>query len=61
MNQELALIRELGELQRSYSLLDNSEENKKRGKRILEIKKELGLIQKSKKTWLDRDCRTVKW
>ena len=49
MNNELSLIRELNDLQSKYSLLDESEENINRGKRIVEIRKELGLIVKSRK------------
>lgn len=42
--QELELTRELGELQRAFSLLDHSKENLIRGERIKAIKEELGLI-----------------
>ena len=49
MNNKYDLIKELGELQRLYSLCDKSEENKQRGLRILEIRKELNLICKPRK------------
>lgn len=41
--RKLELVRELGELQRAYTLCDKSAENKARGERILEIKAELGI------------------
>ena len=44
--QERALERELGELKDLYSLCDTSEENIARGKRIKEIREELGLVSK---------------
>lgn len=46
---EMELTRELGELQRNFSLTDKSEENIKRGERIKEIRKELNLISESRK------------
>lgn len=49
MDNELELTRELGELQKHYSILDKSEDNQAIGKRISEIRKELDLIQKPKK------------
>lgn len=47
--QEIALTRELGELRSRFSLTDESEENRKRGERIREICKELGLNSKPRK------------
>ena len=43
---ELKLTRELGELQKDFTLCDDSEENKAKGRRIREIREELGLICK---------------
>ena len=39
--QEMALIREMGELRDMYSLCDESAENKARGERIKAIRQEL--------------------
>ena len=47
--EEMALVRELGELQRVTTLCDKSEENRKRGERIKEIKEILGLVSTPKK------------
>ncbi len=58
--QELKLTRELGELLSKCSLLDKSEENKKRAERIKEIKIELGIYDKCK----PRECRRpsrIRW
>ena len=59
--EEVKLTRELGELQGLYSLTDESEENKNRGKRIREIREMLGLIQKTPTGWMRRNCKTVNW
>lgn len=47
--REQELIKELGQLQKDFYLSDKSDENIERGKRIIEIKKELGLETKPKK------------
>lgn len=49
MTREETLSRELGKLQRDYTLMDKSPENIAKGERIKEIKKELGLVTKQKK------------
>ena len=46
---ELELTRELAELQKGFSLLDYSEENKMRGERIRAIRAELGVISSPRK------------
>ena len=48
--EEMALTRELGDLMSAYSLIDKSEENRKRGERIREIKELLGIAPKNIKT-----------
>ena len=53
--QEVALVRELGELRDRYSLFDESDENKAVRKRIEEIRSELGLHTEPKKD--RRPCR----
>ena len=55
--QEVALVRELGELKDRYSMFDDSEENKAIGKRIKEIRSELGLHSEPKKD--RRPCRYI--
>ncbi len=49
MKTEKELVKELGELRNLYTLSDKSEENIKRGERIREIRKELGLISNPRK------------
>ena len=49
MDREMELTRELGRLQAEFSLCDTSEENKRRGERIKEIRNELQLVCKPRK------------
>lgn len=56
--QEMKLIRELGELERGFSLCDKSAENIARGQRIREIKHELGL-DKGKPRQATRPAKVV--
>ena len=56
--QEAELVRELGELERQYTLCDKSAENIARGQRIREIKHELGL-DKGKPRQATRPAKVV--
>lgn len=55
--EAMTLIRELGELQRDFSLCDKSEENVQRGCRIREIKEALGIWESQHNTDGRRPCR----
>lgn len=56
--EEMKLVRELGDLRSRFSLTDQSEENLKRGERIKEIMNELGLHSEPRK---DRRPSVIRW